>query len=223
MAGAPTVYTEERELVRILAFSDGVFAIAITLLALDIRLPEMGERSGTLAAQFWGQSSHITAFFISFVVVGAFWVAHHRIFRAIGKYDARLLWLNLAVLFCIAFLPVPTAIIGEYGADEPFTVSLYASAVAATGLAQLGLWSYATWRCRLTRPDCGPRIFWAGFYQCLLTPAAFLASLAVVPFSPVAAMWMWAIPFLARPAVDRLSERMVAEDAAAPPDPEEAS
>jgi uncharacterized membrane protein len=100
---------------RLIFFSDAVFAIAITLLALEIRLPAGGEslNDTQLFAQLIGMWHRYLAFFISFSVIGVFWISHHRKFRFIERYDRSLLMLNLLLLMMIAFIPFPSSIISE--------------------------------------------------------------------------------------------------------------
>ena len=100
---------------RLIFFSDAVFAIAITLLALEIQLP-VDATSLTNQQLFVSLMSiwpKYLSFFISFMVIGNFWIAHHRRYRFITRYDTRLLLLNLLVLMSIAFIPFPTAVLSE--------------------------------------------------------------------------------------------------------------
>ena len=106
----PKAETEGLE--RLLAFSDGVFAIAITLLVLDIRLP--GIESPLTDAQLLEQLHELwpkfLAYLLSFLVVAIFWVKHHATFRSIKAYDSRLVGLNMLLLLVVSFIPFPTAV-----------------------------------------------------------------------------------------------------------------
>jgi uncharacterized membrane protein len=138
---------------RIVFFSDAVFAIAITLLALEIKPPETAPAAGAWQhllslLDLWPK---MLSFVISFLVIGALWTAHHRIFSFIQRYDRRLIWLNLLFLLCIAFMPVPTALLGNTG-DDLVSVCVYAGVLAMTGVAQWAIWHHATWRRRLVTP-----------------------------------------------------------------------
>jgi uncharacterized membrane protein len=103
---AEGVRSQEREVARIAAFSDGVFAIAITLLALQLEIP-FGDRVDVWAGlrDLWPS---FLSFAISFAVIGAYWIAHHRLFSLVERYDRRLLWLNLLALFFIVLMPFTT-------------------------------------------------------------------------------------------------------------------
>jgi TMEM175 potassium channel family protein len=91
---------------RILALSDGVFAIAITLLILEISIPAVTDDGG-LTKALLGLWPQYLAYVLSFLVIARFWVTHHVAFRPIGRYDAVLVWLNLLLLMFVAFLPFP--------------------------------------------------------------------------------------------------------------------
>src|SRR5437660_9370808 len=100
------------EMDRLMFFSDGVFAIAITLLVLQITVPipglsehQLGDALRHLGPKYFG-------FVLSFLVIGRYWMAHHRVFEYIKRFDMPLVWLNLAFLLLIAFLPFPTAVLG---------------------------------------------------------------------------------------------------------------
>ena len=145
---------------RIVFFSDAVFAIAITLLALEIKIPEVAHYTGAwqhLASllELWPR---VLNFLISFVVIGTYWTAHHRIFTYIHRYDRRLVWLNLLFLLCIACMPIITALLGATAPDM-VSVGIYAAVLALTGLAQWALWHHATSHHRLVAPDLEQRSY----------------------------------------------------------------
>src|SRR3954449_5825661 len=98
---------------RLEAFSDGVFAIAITLLVLDIKGPDLAE-GHTLAHAVLDLWPSFAAYVTSFAVIGIIWVNHHAIFGHVGLADRRLLALNLLLLLFVALLPWPTSLIAEY-------------------------------------------------------------------------------------------------------------
>src|SRR5689334_21813979 len=140
---------------RILALSDGVFAIALTLLILDIAIaattnPDALEKA---LLDLWPR---YLAYLLSFLVIARFWVIHHQTFRLIVRDDARLIWLNFLLLLFIAFLPFPTAVLGAHD-GVPVAAVLYAVALCLTsGSSAAYLW-YATGRGNLMRPRCRAR------------------------------------------------------------------
>lgn len=122
------------EIERTVFFSDAVFAIAITLLALEIRIPELrhptpqrlSEVLVRLLPQFW-------SFAISFWIVGTLWVTHHRIFHYIRGYDRRLLLINLLFLMWVALMPFSGSLLGEYG-EYQISVIIYSAHMIVASL-----------------------------------------------------------------------------------------
>lgn len=101
---------------RVEAFSDGVFAIVVTLLVLEIRVPHLPEgfSSQTVVTELFHMSPKFISFALSFLVVAIFWVNHHQLLHSMEKTDRSFLWYNNFLLFWISFIPFPTAFIGEY-------------------------------------------------------------------------------------------------------------
>ncbi len=128
---------------RIVFFSDAVMAIAITLMALEIRVPEL--EPDLAAAQIndalRGLFPHIFVYILSFVVIGAYWLVHHRVFRQIKRFDSILIWLNLIFLMTVAFVPVATNALGTYP-DLSVVAAFYAVSLALVGLAEGSMWLY---------------------------------------------------------------------------------
>ena len=118
-------------------FSDAVFAIAMTLLVVGIGIPHVGE--GDLGEALSNKDAEIFSFFLSFVVIGFFWLAHHRFFARLAAVDVRFMQLNLLYLAAIAFMPFPTALVGVYGGDEPVVVVLYAVTLGVASLLEAAL------------------------------------------------------------------------------------
>jgi uncharacterized membrane protein len=185
---------EEFQVERIAFFSDAVFAIAITLLVLEIKVPHveqgMGE-AGVLRALLW-QIPKAVGFVVSFFVIGTFWMAHHRLFRWVRGYDRRFIWLNLFSLLGISFIPFPTAFFSEY---LPYQTSLifYAVSLALTGIAQIGVIRYVDAHRDLQAQDTPAgtlaqiqRRSWAVPAVCALSIALSFLSLAAARLSLLA-------------------------------------
>src|ERR1700710_2487095 len=118
----PSSTIAERELDRLGAFSDGVFAIAITLLVLNLQVPDVpGKDLGKAISDL---SAGFLAYGIGFAVVGGFWYDHHRLFSRLRHGSGRLVLVNLLLLACIGMMPFTTNLLGRY--DEPLAVPLYA-------------------------------------------------------------------------------------------------
>lgn len=128
---------------RLETFSDGVMAIAITLLVLAITLPQRTEALGPALVQLW--PSYL-ACAVSFLVIGAIWINHHVMFRHIVRCDGGLLLLNVLHLMLIAFLPFPTAVLAEAfsrGTDEAVAAAFYGGALTVIGILVNAVWWYA--------------------------------------------------------------------------------
>ncbi len=131
---------------RLEAFSDGVFAIVITLLVIEIRPPSHGE--GTLARGLWEQWPNYLGYLLSFVILGVMWLNHHRIFEPVRRVDGLLLVLNLNLLLWAALIPFPTAVVAEYlregGADAKTAVGLYGGVILVTAVSFTALYAAIT-------------------------------------------------------------------------------
>ena len=145
------------ETTRIEAFSDGVFAIAITLLVLEIRIPsaELGHASGLGRALFHLWPSYI-GYVISFVTIGIMWANHHAIFSIVRRSDRYFMLINVAFLMGISFIPFPTAVLAEY-LSEPegrrTAVAFYCATMVVIALLFNALWRYAVSGERLLGPN----------------------------------------------------------------------
>ena len=128
---------------RLEAFSDGVFAIAITLLVLDLHVPEVG--SGSLADALGHQWPADVSYIVSFVTIGIIWVNHHNLMRHIRHTDRGLLFLNVFLLMTVAVLPYPTALVSRYARTPNATTAALAYGVTMVTMALLfnALWHYS--------------------------------------------------------------------------------
>jgi uncharacterized membrane protein len=134
---------------RLEAFSDGVFAIAITLLVLEIKVPHSGAPLGGELLRLWPS---YFAYAVSFIVIGAIWLNHHVIFDHIVRADHQLLLLNTLHLMFIAFLPFPTAVLADAlhnRADEAVATAFYGGTLTVIGLLVIAIWYYAAHEHRL--------------------------------------------------------------------------
>ena len=185
-----------RELERILFFSDAVFAIAITLLVLNIEVPDIPPDlvSEELPGRLLDLWPKLFSYVISFLVILMFWTAHHSIFRPIKSYDRGLIWLNSLFLMFIAFLPFPTALLGEYS-DQQLVVAIYAGSFAITRLLLTAVSWYATSGHRLVDDDLDLGTIRAFRVRGLAIPLVLLISIVVSFFSVEAAVYSWLLLF----------------------------
>ena len=188
---------EERafDYARTVALSDGVFAIALTLLVLNIGVPELAKNEhGELGHRLIEHRQEFISYAISFAVISVFWIRHHVFFRRLSGIDARITWLNLAYLAFVAFVPYPTRLVGIYG-DEPASVVLYAATLAILALLA-GLQRLHARRAGLLTPqgvrEVDRREHW------LVVPAIFLATIPIAFVSTTAAQLLWLLVLLPR-------------------------
>jgi uncharacterized membrane protein len=122
------------QLERLAFFSDAVFAIAITLLVIEVRMPELESvTDADLANALLSLTPKFIGFLVSFLVIGRFWIGHHTVFSHLKTCDAKLVWRNLLLLLTIAFMPFPTALLSEYGGNR-VAFAVYASWLIAVGV-----------------------------------------------------------------------------------------
>ena len=176
----------EIEFSRIVAFSDGVFAIAITLLVLAINVPDhlADER---LVDALWGQRADFLAYALSFAVIGRFWLVHHRFFGEVTAFDGRLLALNIFYLAWIALIPFSSEVLGDHGGES---AAIVVYAVNLSGVVLTGLWMQASAHAAgLTAIDVATHRELR--YRSLYIAAVFLASIPVALIAPGVAPFMW--------------------------------
>lgn len=131
---------------RIQAFSDGVFAIAITLLVLDLRVPPRGG-DGSLAHRLGHEWPSYAAYIVSFLVIGIIWVNHHQVLDAVRIVDRPALFANLALLGVVSAIPFPTRMLAEYltaGWDGSVAAAVYGATMLAMSIAFTVLWLVIT-------------------------------------------------------------------------------
>ncbi|MEU6215467.1 TMEM175 family protein [Streptomyces sp. NPDC047023] len=175
---------------RLEAFSDGVFAIAITLLVLEIHVPEGEESLAHRLAEIWPQ---YVSFVISFFVIGVMWVNHHRMLHDIRAVDHGLLICNLVVLMTVTIIPFTTSLAGEeitHGsfADERTAAILYALGFVLFGLAFSLMWWWAARDRHLLEADVPEFQIQARLRGMLLGTVLYLGAAAVAFASPLASL-----------------------------------
>jgi uncharacterized membrane protein len=198
-AGGHGVAPEEHGLdfERLLFFSDAVFAIAITLLIIEVSLPALPEQATNqdLIDGLQAIAPSIFAYGLSFVTIGLYWLAHWRRYRYVDRVDERLVALNLVLLGLVAFIPFPTAVIGEHG-DLASAVILYAVTLSAAGLLGPLTWLYA-WRAGLVRRDVSARYARYAAFRGFSVPVVMLGSLLLLPLlgpATVELSWLLILP-----------------------------
>lgn len=185
------------EFTRVLAFSDGLFAIAMTLLVVSITVPALhttGDET-ELARALNDLSPSFISFGISFFVIGRYWLAHHQFFSMLTAVDSHLVKVNLVYLAFIAFLPFPTDLLGTYF-DNAVSVATYAVTVAAVSGLEVVMFRHAR-QARLLRGALPDEVYRWGILVSL-SPVVFFAASVPVAFYSVGlavAVWFLFIPF----------------------------
>ncbi len=175
---------------RVAAFSDGVMAIAITLLILDLRLPSTIARTdAALQAQLRALEAPFVAFVLSFAVIAVWWNSHHRLFAVLVRGDRRILALNMAFLAAVVFLPFPTSVLGRY-TTLPTALVLYAGTNVVIGSAALLMWWHAE-RAGLLAGDLDPAELRRLMGYAATAPLVFLISIPIALVDPSLAAWSW--------------------------------
>jgi uncharacterized membrane protein len=156
---------------RLIMLSDGVFAIAITLLALDVRVPAGVE--GHFATLWAALTPLLTAYCLSFLVISVYWLLHRRFMAVILRVDAMSAMLNLLILGLVSLLPAGTRLASSSEHLGP-GLAVYASLVIAIGVSVAFFWGYAALVGNLVSPEVGPRMRWIGFLGVLISAPLFL-------------------------------------------------
>lgn len=165
---------------RLLMLSDGVFAIAITLLVLELRPPE--HWNGELSTLLQATSRPLFAYSAGFAMIGGYWLIHRRLFAKLRRVDAVATSLALLLLFLIALVPAVSMLLSEYGPTRFWLV--YLMTIAAVAIVQVALWSYSALIADLADPslDRGARVIEA---LKLAVPAVGFAALSAAGFAGV--------------------------------------
>lgn len=202
---------------RLETFSDGVIAIAITLLILQVNVPS--SRDGQLFDDLLDQWPSYAAYALSFVVIGIMWVSHHSMFERIASVDRQLLFLNLLLLLGIAFLPFPTALLAEYvqdgGSNAHIAAAIYSTAMTVIGLAFTGLWIHLARRPTLLVEGVDQATLRRSIHRSAFGPCVYAASIALAFVSAEACLVVYALVafYFARGPSSRLLHPRAAPDA----------
>jgi uncharacterized membrane protein len=177
---------------RVTFFADAIFAIAMTVIVVDIGRPTLADSADSqeMVDKLGDLGAEVFSFFLSFVVLGGFWRAHHRLFGRLEAVDRRIITLNLAYLAFIAFMPFPTDLLGSYG-DNAVAVAIYAVNVAVVAALEVAILARATGQ-GFFRPQLTPEAR-AWMLRCSLDPTIVFAASVPLAFliGPRVAMLSW--------------------------------
>jgi uncharacterized membrane protein len=179
---------ERRELDRVCAFSDGVFAIAITLIVLNLQVPSVpGSELGSALSDL---SDDLFTYAIGFAVMGLFWYGHHKLFATLARSSGRLVLANMILLALIALMPFTTGVLGRY--DEPLAVAVYAWNVGLAMVADGLMGAVAAADGLYDGRSSEPAGLWETLGGAVGRSLIFFLSIPVAyAVSPSAAQWCW--------------------------------
>lgn len=179
---------------RVETFSDGVFAVAITLLVLQLAVPEVGE--GKLAHALADQWPLLASYGASFLTVGVTWLNHRRIFSYLGRIDRPLEFLNLVLLLFIVLIPYPTALLGHYlqvGHDAQIAATALGAVMTAMAAAFTAMWTYATGHPAVLRDGVDPAAAKKTRWRYGLGLLMYAASIGLAWLSPLLVLVLYAV------------------------------
>jgi len=195
---------------RLLTLSDGVVAIALTLLVLQLRVPPLShvadpDSASDLAAQLGNGGSQLISYLISYYVIAHFWLIHHRVFRQLAGQRESLAWWNFAFLFTITIMPFTSDLLGEYGSN-PLAINIFAlNLLLATSATQATL--DLGRRKGLMAPDADKRAARAGLMRAAGATVVVVASMGLAWVSPDASKYCWLLIAVVPRIADRWAQR----------------
>ena len=176
----------ELQFERIVFFSDAVFAIAITLLIIEIKVPHIDHQAPD--REFWLALAKLIpnflGYFFSFFVIGAYWVGHHRIYGHIVRWDYGLIWRNILFLMAIGFMPFSTAFFTEVFPPRFVPLTLYAATFSAAGLLELWQWRYAVKK-GLIDEELNPTLVSYFSWRIMSLPTVGIVAILIGLISPI--------------------------------------
>jgi len=183
--------------VRLNAMSDGVFAIVITLMVFEIKIPEVAvDRVATdLAPALYKMLPDFFTLILGFAVLGIYWVGHNNVFLHVLKHDRLMLWLNIIFLLSMALVPFPAKMLVRYS-DSQLAVALYALNLIAGGVLLDLIWWYATYNRHLMCDSVQPALVRSFHFRILTGPAIYTLAIIVSNFSLLAAKMLFGLAII---------------------------
>ena len=194
---------------RTISFSDAIIAIAITLLALDLKVPQVPDSSAaaelpSALLELW---PNFYSFVLSFWIIGSYWLAHRRISELVGAYDSRMQLINLLFLMWIVLMPFSSALVAEYE-HQQLPVVIYAVHNILTSLTLTWLWRHAARDSRLVEANLDPRLVRHSNFRSLVVQSVFVLSIGISFISVDVARLSWVLIWpLTGPVLQRYVQR----------------
>jgi len=180
---------------RIETLGDGVFAIAMTLLVLDLKVP-VGVPPNELLSSVMHLAPQLAAYCVSFMVLAVYWIGHNNQFKLILQTDRTLLWINIFFLMSIAFVPFSTSLLASYN-QEKEAIIIYGVNVILSGFALYFHWVYASGKAKLIKADTDERVIYITKFRILIGIAFYVVTTVVAFFSTKVSLILFAaLPFL---------------------------
>jgi uncharacterized membrane protein len=205
---------KEFQLERLILFSDAVFAIAITLLVIEIKIPEIHEKPVTDNAVLHKLAELIpkfVGFIVSFLLIGQYWIVHHRMFSFVINFTDRLIWLNILFLFAIALMPFSTGFYSEYvlrGVVTP--IIFYTANIALLGIANFLMWRYLSNQRNNLTENLTPALAKYFSLRALTVPTIFVIFSFVYLYYPTVAFFIpMLIPFIMRLIFNPMKKKII--------------
>jgi uncharacterized membrane protein len=172
---------------RVETLADGVFAIAMTLLAFNLQPPVSD--SGDLLTSLLAMVPHLKTYVLSFLVIGIYWISHHTQFHYVRRTNRTLLWINILFLMMVATLPFSTAVLGRYEHYQP-AILLYSTNLLLVGVVNAIHWAYLTHRRHLVAQDLSEEVVRMTMARILIAPSVALLCIGISYFNVA-----WAVNF----------------------------
>jgi uncharacterized membrane protein len=189
------------DLGRIIALSDGVFAFAMTLIVLSLKVPfvnSVGQSdsqiSGALANALQQDYNAFLGYIFAFVMIAVWWIVHHRTFQYIARYDSTLVWLNMAILMEVAVMPFFLSVYTDYSGAQT-AVAIFAGIQVSLGITTTMLWDYAR-RAKLVKPNIPDPVAQFFSRRGWLTAGVFAVSIGISFYSVTLAQVSWVSIFV---------------------------
>lgn len=206
---------KEFQLERLILFSDAVFAIAITLLVIEIKIPVLKEGEGndhTLLVALAHLTPKFIGFLVSFLLIGQYWIVHHRLFGYVINFTGRLIWLNMLFLLGVALMPFSTGFYSEYVMRGMITpVIFYTANIAFLGIINFFMWRYVSNPKNKISENLSPAM--ARFFsaRALSVPIIFIIFSFVYLWDPRIAFWIPPmIPLILRVLFHNMKKKAIA-------------
>ncbi len=184
-------YERRHDPTRVLALSDGIVAIIITLLVLELHVPQLAGGQ-TLKDAMREVRPSFLAFIITFVVVAIAWAGHRDLFSQIRRTDRALVWLNIIYMFPLCLLPFGASLISRYE-NDPVALRMYGFILLAIAVTRLGIWAYATGRPHLLFAPMDPQSRRAGFAVVVVPAAVYALAIIFASAAPTASLAIYGV------------------------------